>query len=152
MRVLFDTSVLVAALVEAHPNHGLAFPWLEAALSEGPVTGLVATHGLAETWAVLTRLPLVTPLAPMVAHQIVERLARALVVLPADPDLYLASIERCGLQGLRSGAVFDALHLLTAERAEASALVTFNAQDFRRLATPESCGIQVPGSDPPPAG
>jgi len=33
VKVLFDTSVLVAALVAAHPAHDRAFPWLKRASS-----------------------------------------------------------------------------------------------------------------------
>jgi predicted nucleic acid-binding protein len=54
---LFDTSVLVAAMVEAHPNHTAALPWLQRA-KPGLVTGLVAAHSLAELYAVLTTLPI----------------------------------------------------------------------------------------------
>jgi hypothetical protein len=35
--------------------------------------------------------------------------------------------------GLRSGAIFDALHLVAAERAEVDALLTFNLKDFLRF-------------------
>jgi predicted nucleic acid-binding protein len=31
MRTLFDTSVIIAALIEAHPMHQRAFPWLKQA-------------------------------------------------------------------------------------------------------------------------
>jgi predicted nucleic acid-binding protein len=31
MRALFDTSVIIAALVESHPMHERAFPWLKQA-------------------------------------------------------------------------------------------------------------------------
>jgi len=31
MKTLFDTSVIIAALVESHPMHGRAFPWLKRA-------------------------------------------------------------------------------------------------------------------------
>ena len=31
MKILFDTSVLVAAIVEPHPMHGRALPWLQRA-------------------------------------------------------------------------------------------------------------------------
>lgn len=35
MKVLFDTSVLVAGLVEAHPKHAMAFRWFSRALRKG---------------------------------------------------------------------------------------------------------------------
>jgi len=31
MKTLFDTSVIVAGLIEAHPMHGRAFPWIKQA-------------------------------------------------------------------------------------------------------------------------
>jgi len=35
MKTLFDTSVIVAALVEAHPMHQRTSPWLKQAKEEG---------------------------------------------------------------------------------------------------------------------
>ncbi len=43
MKVLFDTSVLVAAMVEVHPMHGRSIPWLRRA-REGRVVFLAASH------------------------------------------------------------------------------------------------------------
>lgn len=33
MKILFDTSVIIAAIVEPHPLHPIAFPWLKRAKS-----------------------------------------------------------------------------------------------------------------------
>jgi predicted nucleic acid-binding protein len=43
MRVLFDTSVLVAAMVELHPAHEKALSWLQRA-KDGTHQGFVAAH------------------------------------------------------------------------------------------------------------
>jgi predicted nucleic acid-binding protein len=51
MRVFFDTSVLVAPLVEAHPLHVRALPWLDRAQG-GEFDGAVSSHTLAELYAV----------------------------------------------------------------------------------------------------
>lgn len=56
MKILFDTSMLVAAMVESHPHHTLAFPWLQR-VKQRLDEGVVAAHTLAELYAVLTRLP-----------------------------------------------------------------------------------------------
>jgi predicted nucleic acid-binding protein len=56
VRILLDTSVLVAAMVEAHPAHMRALPWLQKAQG-GTDTWLVAAHSLAELYAILTTLP-----------------------------------------------------------------------------------------------
>jgi predicted nucleic acid-binding protein len=45
-------------------------------------------------------------------------------------------------------AVFDALHLLAAERQRVDAFATFNPSDFERLVTEDSPRIVVP-PDPP---
>lgn len=45
MKVLYDTSVLIAALLVNHPNHWLALPKLEMAQRQ-EVHGYVSTHTL----------------------------------------------------------------------------------------------------------
>jgi predicted nucleic acid-binding protein len=56
VKVLFDTSVLIAALVVSHPQHAACFPRLKAAQSK-QIQGFISTHTLAEAYSVLTRLP-----------------------------------------------------------------------------------------------
>jgi predicted nucleic acid-binding protein len=43
MKVLFDTSVLVAAIVEAHSRHAGAAPWLRRAKA-GEIEFLASSH------------------------------------------------------------------------------------------------------------
>jgi hypothetical protein len=69
-------------------------------------------------------------------------------VNPAATALYADALARCAAHGLKSGVVFDALHLLDAERAGAEAFLTFNASDFLRLSHGPSPKIVVP-PDPP---
>ncbi len=71
MRILFDTSVLVAGIVEAHPMHERAGPWLERARA-GEFEFLAASHTLAELYAVLTRLPLSPRIWPGVARRLIQ--------------------------------------------------------------------------------
>ncbi len=47
MRVAFDTSVLVAALVASHLHHARALPWLHA-VAKGTLDGVVDAHTLGE--------------------------------------------------------------------------------------------------------
>jgi predicted nucleic acid-binding protein len=69
-------------------------------------------------------------------------------VVTLAPQVYLDAMDRCASKGLRSGAVFDAIHLAAAEGAGVGALVTFNLVDFTRLATAASPKILAP-PDPP---
>jgi predicted nucleic acid-binding protein len=69
VKVLFDTSVLVAAMVVNHPRHAVCLPWLEAVKAQHHA-GAIATHTLAEVYAVLTRLPL----SPRISADLAQRL------------------------------------------------------------------------------
>jgi len=42
-RVLFDTSVLVAAMLEEHPHHSECFAWLQRVKTE-EIAGFISTH------------------------------------------------------------------------------------------------------------
>lgn len=147
MKVAFDTSVLVAGLHQAHPHHGRASVWTDA-VAEGRLSGVVTWHALAELWSVLTRLPGPVRPTPDQALQLVRRVQGVFDVLSLEPAIYNEALQRCTERGFSSGVVFDALHLVAAERAGADALVTFNGADFRRLALPTSPPITIP-PDPP---
>ena len=43
MNVLFDTSVLIAALIEDHPSHSQSLSWLERVRAR-EIDGFVSTH------------------------------------------------------------------------------------------------------------
>jgi len=67
VRILFDTSTLVAAMVAGHPAHTVALPLL-LRVKEKTDTGLVAAHSLAELYAILTRLPVTPRISPALAR------------------------------------------------------------------------------------
>jgi predicted nucleic acid-binding protein len=50
VKILFDTSILVAALLEDHLD---SLPWLQRAIAK-EIQGVVSTHTLAELYAILT--------------------------------------------------------------------------------------------------
>ncbi len=147
MKVAFDTSVLVPALVRSHPWHSRAIIWLDAA-SQGTVQGTAGWHAIAETWSVLTRLPLKPGLSAERARLVVERLQDSLQLIEPTAETYEQALVRCAKKGLISGAVFDALHMVTAETAGAEFVLTFNPGDFDRLRDESGPGILVP-PDPP---
>lgn len=147
MRIAFDTSVLVAALIEPHPHHLRAVGWLEEAATQR-LSGECTWHAIAETWSVLTRLPLQPPVSPTMADAAVTRVLERIEAVTIDGAVYRRAMRRCSDQGMRSGALFDALHLVSAEVREVGGLVTFNRGDFERLVTDLSPPIIVP-PDPP---
>ena len=71
MRTLFDTSVLVPALVDQLGNHRAAFQALHRC-TDGDDRGYCSTHALAECYATLTALPLPRRVLPEEARALVE--------------------------------------------------------------------------------
>jgi predicted nucleic acid-binding protein len=147
MRVCFDTSVLVPALVAAHPLHARALCWVQAAATK-EIEGVMAWHAAAETWSVLTRLPVSPHVTAGAAAQMVERLVQHVRPLAMTPALYRKTIQRCAERGAGSGAIFDALHLVAAEVSRSDVLVTLNPDDFERLAGERGPRIIVPPAPP----
>jgi predicted nucleic acid-binding protein len=133
VRILFDTSLLISAVVEAHPAHAVAFPWLQRAKDKVD-TGVVAAHSLAEMYAILTRLPVRPSISPEAARQIitVDVLDSCEVVALSAAD-YGALLDHLADQKITGGAVYDALLLHAAWKSKVDQVITLNASDFRRL-------------------
>lgn len=134
MRVLLDTSVLVPALVPALPQHETAASHLSSAL-RGDIDLVVSAHALAECYASLTALPVSPRVTPGQARRLVETNVAepAETIAELDASDYLTALQRMTDLGLESGAVYDALHVRCAEKADAEELRTFNGTDFRRM-------------------
>lgn len=142
MRVLFDTSTLVAAVVQAHPMHARALPWLGRA-QHGDVDLVISSHSLAELYSTLTRLPVQPRINPVQAWRLVSdvsAIARQIVLLSQED--YTSTIQRASQMGLSGGVIYDALIARAAEKAGAEHLLTFNLADFRRV-WPEGQSILV---------
>ena len=135
----------MAAIVAAHESHGPAKQWLDA-IDRRELDALVSTHALAELYGVLTRIP--GGLSPEEAQVTVSNLPNRLRVVPLTTGAYMTAVERCSARKLKSGSVFDALHLIAAERSRADALLTFNPDDFTRLAHGERPKVVVPSAPP----
>lgn len=133
MRILLDTSILVAAMVEAHPAHEQGLAWLKR-VTDGADKGLIAAHTLAELYAILTTLPVHPPIAPSDARQLIQRnvVAKLEIVFLSDQD-YIQVVEHLATLGIVGGATYDALILRAAANAKADLVVTLNEKDFRRV-------------------
>ncbi len=93
MRIFFDTSVLVAALVERHPNHAKAFSWLQKVRDKGS-KGFIAVHSIAELYDVLTVLPIRPRISPATALKAIQRdVLDQLELVSLTADDYTVVIE-----------------------------------------------------------
>lgn len=140
MKVFFDTSVLVPALVDQLTNHSACFEVFRAYTMQGN-QGYCSTHGLAEFYAVVTALPLPKRISTVEARIIIEEsiLSRIEVVSLDQPE-YVEAINKVANQGLTSGVVYDALHVMAAEKAGCERIYTYNPDHFRPVCP---VGIQV---------
>ena len=143
VKVLFDTSVLVAALVVSHPQHSRCFPQLKAAESK-QVQGFISTHTLAETYSVITRLPVKPRIAPVQAQSIITDISQYLNIVPLLSDDYLAAIVQMATLNLPGGGIFDALIAQAALKADVDTLLTLNPNHFTRLGEAIANLVQVP--------
>ncbi len=133
MRILFDTSVLIAGFVASHPRHHTALSWLQRAKNK-EFTFIVSGHSLAECFAVLTRLPLSPRISPDTASYLlrenIEKLAEISSLSTRD---YLLVIKHMTELGLSGGLIYDAITVQSAKKAKANKIITFNTKDFIRL-------------------
>jgi predicted nucleic acid-binding protein len=133
VRILFDTSVLVAAVVEAHPMHGKAVPWLRRARRR-EIDLLLASHTLAEIYAVLTTLPVRPRISPGVARMLIrENTQDIATVVALSVSDYERTLDRMAARNVSGGAIYDGLIARAAEKGGAERLLTLNPSDFERV-------------------
>jgi predicted nucleic acid-binding protein len=133
MKVHFDTSVLVAALVTDLKNHEASQECL-LQYTSFPNEGFCTTHALAECYSTLTVLPLRRRIQPTEAATLIsESLSSRLTVVETQRNLYIEAIQRVSRLGLISGIVYDAIHLIAAESTGCDRLYTYNLRHFHTL-------------------
>ncbi len=133
MKVCFDSSVLVAAVVDQLSNHESACACF-VQYSQGKHHGCCSTHALAECYATLTALPLPRKIKATEALVLIEEnFIKRLEILTLTQADYAAALIRSSQLGLVSGVVYDALHLVAAERAGCQRIYTYNLAHFQRL-------------------
>lgn len=144
MKVFLDTSVLVASLVDRHPHHARAMPVIRRVL-DGSDRGCVAAHALAETYAVLTSLPLTPRIGPESAQRLVSgNVVGRFDVVALTTREYERLVANLPERGAVGGALYDALQIECAVKAGAARIYTFNVSDFARLAPDLSDRIAAP--------
>ncbi len=133
MKILFDTSVLVAALVESHPAHKRAFPWLKQARAK-EFDMIVAAHTIAELYAVLSTLPIKPRISPLIARKLIsENIETAAKIISLTPREYISVIKQISELGLSGGTTYDTLIAKVAQKANVERLLTLDADHFTRV-------------------
>ncbi|NUQ61448.1 MAG: PIN domain-containing protein [Pirellulales bacterium] len=150
MKVLFDTSVLVAAHLPTHPHYRDASAWLACAL-RGGCELVVWAHSLAEVYAVLTRLPATPPITPAAAWQFLENnVLSCAAVVALTREHYRELVQQTAQSGLAGGMVYDAIISKAAEVAGTDHLLTFNVSHFQRVWQAGAARVASPQTLVPP--
>lgn len=139
--VLLDTSVLVAALVQSHPEHGRAILWLQR-VQQKECIGSISAHSLAELYSVLTGHFRASPAA---VRNIVETelVAHFQIVTLSEAD-YLSVLVNAELHDIRGGTIFDGIIACAAWKTEVDMLLTLNRKHFERLSPDRAEQIAEP--------
>ena len=133
MKILFDTSVIVSALIESHPSHERAFPWLKKARAK-EYDLIVAAHTIAELYAVLSTLPIKPRISPLIARKLIsENIETVGKIISLTPREYITVIKQISELGLAGGITYDALIAKVAQKANVEKLLTLNVDHFTRV-------------------
>ncbi|MCS4040879.1 hypothetical protein [Salinibacter ruber] len=76
----------------------------------------------------------------MIEENVVEAAEKVVKLESAE---YLNALQRAADRGLESGAVYNVLHVLCAEKASTDVLRAFNGRDFRRMPPEEPTTLEV---------
>lgn len=130
MKCFFDTSVLVAAVLEEHQHHERS---LAAFSNATRSTACCATHNLAEVYATLTRYPGKERLSAEQALLALDAIDERLTIVALDGKDYRSALQQCAANGILGATVYDGLIAACALKAKADVLYTWNTRDFSRL-------------------
>lgn len=127
---------MVAAVCSWHEHHLAAVTAISQRLERNE--GLaVAAHALAETYAVLTRLPAPHRLAPADAWTLINtNFISSATVVTLNASSYTKLLGQLAKAGIGGGRTYDAVIAACASQGRVDTLLTFNRRHF----------------DPPPHG
>ena len=141
MRIFFDTSVLVAAVLEDHEHYERSFTVFSAAKRS---SAFCAAHNLAEVYATLTRYPGKDRLTAEQALISLEKIEERLTITALEASEYVAAIRKCAFRGIVGGTLYDDLIASSALKARAEVLYTWNTAHFRMLGEEVASIVRTP--------
>ncbi len=123
---VFDSSILVAALVDSENHHATC----RELVTSGPFA--VWGHGLVETFNTLTSGKIKPRPSPSkVARVLRESIRTRATILPLPEERLFEAFDEAEARGVRGGAVFDYLHLAAARHHRADRLYSLNFGHFQ---------------------
>ena len=141
MKILFDSSVLIAAFVESHPKHKSALLFLTKA-KNGEFELIVSAHTILEIYSVLTSAPFKPKISPDIAKKLIENNIKRIAKISyiSDRDCFKIIDKMCDAD-LKGGIVYDAIIVECALKSKVNEIITLNPKDFSRLSANNSLRI-----------
>jgi predicted nucleic acid-binding protein len=141
LKILFDTSVLIASSVEVHPKHEPALLWLKRAKNK-EFDAFLASHSVLEFYSILTSAPFKPKISPDLAKQLIDtNLRKNFITTSLEPEEYYFLIDLVSTAGFIGGIVYDALIYECARKSNADKILTLNVKDFSRLNTDKKIDV-----------
>ena len=142
---LFDTSSLLAGLLEDHPAHVRAFPWMEK-VQRGEITGYISLHTLAELYSNLTgKLGSSLGIGIADALRMIEvNVLTLFEIVSLTTDDYIAILTNAAAVGMKGGAISDGIIGFAAWKQGVDSLVTLNKKHFDSLYPSETARMVEP--------
>jgi predicted nucleic acid-binding protein len=141
VRYFFDTTVLVAGVLEEHEHHEPSFSALSTA---GRTSAFCAAHNVAEVYATLTRYPGKQRLSAEQALLALTAIESRFTIVALETREYLAAIRRCAAIGITGGTIYDAWIAACALKAKADILYTWNVGHFMLLGDEVARKVRTP--------
>jgi predicted nucleic acid-binding protein len=141
VRRFFDTSVLVAAVLEEHEHHQPSFLAVSKANRS---SAFCAAHNLVEMYATLTRYPGKQRLSPDQALLTLSVFENRLTIVALEAREHLVAIRRFAAMGITGGTMYDALIAACALKAEVDVLYTWNIGHFILLGDEVAGKVRTP--------
>ena len=145
MRILVDTSILIAICVQNHPNHDSARQWFRKAEQEQAEL-FISSHSLMEAYSVLTRAPFQPKIGADQAKEMLEKNVLSRVsLISLEGDAYVKLMQKLADGQIIGGKTYDAIILACAEASNTKQVITSNFKDFLKLKQVLGYTIEVVG-------
>lgn len=140
-RYLCDASVLVAAVSSWHEHHDRTCVEMERR-ERGKEELVISAHSLAETYAVLTRLPAPHRLRAADAIALIESNWHDTPTVQLTGTEMWSALREARRRTMVGGQMYDVLIALAALKAKASTIITWNVRHYQAFAA--SIAVQAP--------
>jgi len=145
MRIMLDTTCLVAAALPQHEHHAVTLADLSRRRADRHVF-VISAHALAEAYAVLTRLPPPHRVSPADALAVLDRNWASLEIVALTGAECWRVLREHAASGVGGGRIYDGQIAACARKAKADEILTWNVRHFDRAAVPAVAPVK-PGSE-----